>query len=166
MPTVDPNYTIIIDTREQQPWSFKHHSIASKKLDAGDYSLEGFENILAIERKKSVCEIANNIVEKRFKDALERLGQLKYSFLLLEFDLENILSYPIGSSLPKRLWDKTKITPTFLLRNILDWELKYNIKVFFCGSSSNAESLAEYIFRKIFYIEFNLKQKGKNNETE
>lgn len=165
MVTVDPNYTIIIDTREQQPWSFKHHSIASKKLDAGDYSLEGFENILAIERKKSVCEIANNVVESRFKDALERLGQLKYSFILLEFDLENVLNYPIGSTLPKRLWDKTKITPTFLLRNILDWELKYNIKIFFCGSASNAEQLAEYIFRKIFYTEHNLKTKEKSNDT-
>ncbi len=165
MVTVDPNYTIIVDTREQQPWNFKHHSIASKKLDAGDYSLEGFENILAIERKKSVCEIANNVVESRFKDALERLGQLKYSFILLEFDLENVLNYPIGSTLPKRLWDKTKITPTFLLRNILDWELKYNIKIFFCGSSSNAEQLAEYIFRKIFYIEHNLKTKEKSNDT-
>ena len=166
MTTVDPNYTIIIDTREQQPWSFNHHSIANKKLDAGDYSLEGFENILAIERKKSVCEIANNIVESRFKDALERLGQLKYSFLLLEFDLEDVLSYPIGSSLPKRLWDKTKITPTFLLRHILDWELKYNIKVFFCGSPSNAEKLAEYIFRKIFYIEYNLKNKEQNHDIK
>ena len=166
MPTVDPDYTIIIDTREQQPWNFKHHSVASKKLDAGDYSLEGFENILAIERKKSVCEIANNIVESRFKDALERLGQLKYSFLLLEFDLENVLSYPIGSSLPKKIWDKTKITPTFLLRNILDWQLKYNIKVQFCGSSNNAEQLAEYIFRRIFYIEYNLKHKENTNDIK
>lgn len=166
MTTVDPNYTIIIDTREQQPWSFKHHSVASKKLDAGDYSLEGFENILAIERKKSVCEIANNIVESRFKDALERLGQLKYSFLLLEFDLDKVLNYPIGSTLPKRLWDKTKITPVFLLKNILDWQLKYNIKVCFCGSSSNAEQLAEYIFRKIFYIEHNLKTKENNHDTK
>lgn len=166
MTTSDPNYTIIIDTREQQPWSFKHHSIANKKLDAGDYSLEGFENILGIERKKSVCEIANNIVEPRFKDAIERLGGLTYSFILLEFDLQNVLNYPIGSSLPKKLWDKTKITPTFLLRNILDWELKHNIKVFFCGSSSNAEQLAEYIFRKIYYIEFNKKEKEKSNEIK
>jgi ERCC4-type nuclease len=167
MPDIEPNYTIIVDTREQQPWCFKHHSVASKKLDAGDYSLEGFENILGIERKKSVCEIANNIVENRFKDALERLGQLKYSFLLLEFDMDKVLSYPVGSTLPKRLWDKTRITPTFLLRNILDWNINYNINVLFCGSGSNAEQVAEYIFRRIFYLEMNLNYKQEpNNDTK
>lgn len=164
MVTVDPNYTIIVDTREQQPWSFKHHSVANRKLDAGDYSMEGFENIFAIERKKSISEIANNIVESRFVNALERLGQCKYSFLLLEFNMDKVLSYPIGSSLPKKLWEKSRITPTFLLKNILDWNIKYGINVMFCGSAGNAEQIAEYIFRRVFYLEHNLKNKKENKE--
>jgi hypothetical protein len=157
------NFTIIVDTREQQPWLFSHYTTANKKLDAGDYSIEGLENILAIERKKSVNEIANNITESRFKDALTRLSQHKYAFLLLEFDIENILSYPIGSNLPKRLWDKVKISPAFLMKHVLEWQLDYNIKVMFCGSASNAEKIAEYIFKKIYYIE--VIKKEKKNET-
>lgn len=157
------DFTIIVDTREQQPWTFSHYITASKKLDAGDYSIEGLENILAIERKKSVNEIANNITESRFKDAISRLAQHKYSFLLLEFDIEDILNYPIGSNLPKRLWDKVKISPAFLMKHVLDWQIFHNIKVIFCGSSSNAEKVAEFILKKTYYLE--VINKEKNNET-
>ena len=152
------DFTIIIDTREQQPWTFNNHTVANRKLDTGDYSIEGLENILCIERKKSASEFANNIVESRFKDVLMRMNQLKYSFILLEFDLEDLLVYPIGSTVPKRMWDKIKITPAFLLKNILELQLNYNVIVYFCGDSDNAEKMAEYILKKIHYIE---SSKGK-----
>jgi len=152
------DFTIIIDTREQQPWTFNNHTVANRKLDTGDYSIEGLENILCIERKKSASEFANNIVESRFKDVLMRMNQLKYSFILLEFNLEDLLVYPIGSTVPKRMWDKIKITPAFLLKNILELQLNYNVIVYFCGDSDNAEKMAEYILKKIHYIE---SSKGK-----
>lgn len=152
------DYTIIVDTREQQPWEFSHYTTASKKLDTGDYSIEGLENIIAIERKKNVTEIANNIVEPRFKDVLERLKNIKYPFILLEFNLKDILIYPIGSNVPKHMWDKLKISSNFLLKNITDWELEYNIKVFFCGSPTNAERLATYLFNKIYFKEIKSKR--------
>ena len=79
------NFTIIVDTREQQPWIFDNYAKAHKKLDTGDYSVEGLEHLLTIERKKSSSEFATNIVESRFKDVVMRLSQFKYSFLLLEF---------------------------------------------------------------------------------
>lgn len=160
MTIIDPNFTIIIDTREQQPWTFEHYATAHRKLDTGDYSIEGLETVLAIERKKSINEIANNIIEPRFADVIARLAQYKYSFLLLEFDIENVLSYPIGSNLPKRMWDKVKISPAFIMKHILDWQLKYNIKVLFCGGPSNAEKTAEYILKKIYYMEKNQKKEN------
>ena len=150
---IDYDFTVVVDTREQKPWSFDNYAKANRKLDAGDYSLEGLENVFAIERKKSVNEIANNIVESRFKDAIARLSQLKHSFLLLEFNMDSVLSYPIGSDLPRKYWDKVKVTPTFLLKNIIEWETNHGITVIFCGSSSNAEQVAEYIFKKIYYLE-------------
>lgn len=147
------NFTIIVDTREQQPWSFDNYTKAHKKLDTGDYSIEGLENILTIERKKSSSEFATNIVESRFKDVIMRLSQFKYSFLLLEFDLEDLLIYPIGSTVPKKMWGQVKITPAFLVKNILELQLNHNIKIIFCGNPTNAEKMAEFIFKKIHYIE-------------
>lgn len=154
------NFTIIVDTREQQPWTFSNYTTAHKKLDTGDYSIEGLETILTIERKKSASEFATNIVESRFKDVIMRLSQFKYSFLLLEFDLEDLLIYPIGSTVPKKMWDKVKITPAFLIKHILELQLNHNIKVIFCGNPSSAEKIAEFIFKKIHYIEMVKKNDG------
>jgi ERCC4-type nuclease len=153
------DFTVIVDTREQQPWSFDNYVKANKKLDTGDYSVEGLENLLAIERKKSINEIANNIVESRFKDVIDRLSKIKYAYILLEFDLNNVLNYPIGSSLPKHMWDKVKISPSFIMKHILEWQMFHNIKVMFCGSADNAEQTAEYIMNKVYYIEIHSKNK-------
>lgn len=157
MASIQPDFTIIIDTREQQPWGFDSYAKANTKLDTGDYSIQGLENIVAIERKKSVSEFANNITESRFTDVVMRMGEIKHAFLLLEFDLEDVLIYPVGSTVPKRMWDKIKISPAFILKNLLDLELKHNISVHFCGNSSNAEKLAETILKKVYYLERNSK---------
>lgn len=150
---IDTNFTIIIDTREQKPWTFETQASASHKLDTGDYSIEGLENLLAIERKRNVAEVANNITEKRFKDVIERLKNIKHSFILLEFDLEDVMKYPIGSDIPKRLWDKIRISPSFIVKHLLDLQLEHNIKVMFCGNSINAEKIALSIMRRIYKLE-------------
>jgi ERCC4-type nuclease len=152
------NFKIIIDTREQQPWSFDHCVTANHKLDTGDYSIEGYENLLCIERKKSVSEIANNITEKRFKDVINRMSSYKYSFFIFEFDLEDVLNYPIGSNVPKRMWDKIKISPSFILKNLLEYQLLYNIKILFCGDASNATKIATTLMKKVYEIEESTKE--------
>lgn len=147
------NIKIIVDTREQQPWDFPRHEVASRKLDTGDYSMEGFEHLLCIERKKSVSEIANNITEKRFKDVINRMTTYKYPFILLEFDLEDVLQYPIGSNVPKKMWDKLKISPAFILKHLTELQVYFNIKLLFCGSASNAEKMAIAIMRRVYELE-------------
>lgn len=145
------DFRIIVDTREQQPWSFEDYSTSIAKLDTGDYSIEGLEDIICIERKKSVSEVANNITESRFKDVINRLKEIKYPFVLLEFDLYDVLRYPVGSNVPKRMWSKIRISPAFIMKNILDLELKHNIHVIFCGDEVNASKLAGMIFKRMYY---------------
>lgn len=143
------DFTIIIDTREQQPWEFEYYSTASRKLDTGDYSIEGLENFFTIERKKSVSEIANNISENRFNKELNRLQSYKYKFLLLEFSLQDVLDYPIGSSVPKKMWEKLKITNKYILKYITQLSINYNLQTYFCGNKDNAEEMAISIIKRI-----------------
>lgn len=156
------DFTIIVDTREQQPWEFSHYATSKNKLDTGDYSIEGLENIVTIERKKSVNEFANNITEKRFKDWTQRLSEIEFAFVLLEFSLTDILRYPIGSNIPKKLWDKIRISPNYIIKNLLELNLHYNIKVMLCDNAANAEHMAEQIFKRIYYLD---KNRRKSNET-
>lgn len=158
----EDNFTIIVDTREQQPWNFYNYATAVTKVDTGDYTVQGLENIVAIERKKSVNEFANNITEKRFKDWTGRLSEIEFPFVLLEFSFTDILNYPVGSNIPKSMWNKIKIRPNYIIKNLLELNLYYNINVILCDNHRNAEHLAEQIFKRVYYIDKNRRNK---NET-
>jgi len=145
----DP-FTIIIDTREQIPWEFGFHDTAKQKLDTGDYSILGFENIIAIERKKSVSEFATNLSESRFKDVLERLSKIKHPYMVFEFSLDEVYNFPVGSDIPKRMWDKLKISGNYIIKRLIEIQLQYNIQVIFCDDPSNAEKFSVSLMKRIY----------------
>lgn len=146
------NFTVIIDTREQQPWEFAEYSTAHRKLNTGDYSIDGLENILCIERKRGIAEIANNIVDPRFKDVINRMQQYKYAFILIECDYDQLMTYPVGTDVPQKLWSKMKLTPQFILKFISELHIKYNIHVVFCGCPLWAEKTALSIMKRVYEI--------------
>lgn len=145
----DP-FTIVVDTREQTPWEFGFHNTAKRKLDTGDYSMEGFESLFTIERKRSVSEIANNLSESRFKDVLERLGQIPHSFMIMEFSIDEIYQFPVGSDVPKKMWDKLRISGNYIIKCLLEAQLNYNIHVLFCDDAENAERVAVSLMKRIY----------------
>lgn len=143
-------FTIIVDTREQLPWEFGFHTTSRKKLDTGDYSIQGMESIFTIERKMSVSEIATNITENRFKDVLNRLSQIPHAFLIMEFDIEDIYTFPVGSDIPKKMWDKLRIKGNYIIKILLEASINHNIHLLFCGDSSNAERTAISLIKRIY----------------
>lgn len=143
-------FNIIVDTREQKPWDFNDNfNITKAKLDTGDYSVEGLEDILCIERKSSVNEVSNNITEKRFKDVLDRMAGYPHAHILFEFDLYDILQFPHNSGIPPKLWKNLRITPLYLLKYITEINTVYGIHTHFCGNRTNAQSLAISIMKRI-----------------
>ena len=147
-------FEVRIDSREQQPWSFASSTIIDnvihKKLDTGDYSMAGFEDVLCIERKKSVAELATNITDDRFKRELERMAQFKYKFLLLEFNYYQIDQYPEGSDIPKRLQGKIKVTGSFIIKCLTEIQIKHDIHIMACGNAQYAEYIAEKIMKRVY----------------
>lgn len=144
------NFTIIVDTREQNSWEFGNHTTSRTKLDTADYSIEGLEHLLAIERKQSVSEVATNITEKRFPAFLERMSEIPHKFILFEFDLEDVYNFPVGSEIPKSKWDKLKVKNNYILKQISLFHVKYGIHTIFCGDADNAEKMAVRIMRTVY----------------
>jgi len=143
-------FTIIVDTREQMSWEFGAHTTSREKLDTGDYSIKGLEHILAIERKQTIGEIANNITESRFPAFLKRMQSFPYKFMLMEFDLEDVYNFPVGSEIPKRLWDKLRVSNNYILKCISRFQIEYGIHVVFCGDADNAEKMAVRTMRTVY----------------
>jgi ERCC4-type nuclease len=154
-------FNIIQDTREKSPLKFpsdiSYSRILQKKLDTGDYAVEGLENLCAIDRKGSVNELATNLHEDRFPDVIERISRCKYKFLILEFSLDDVLQYPVGSDVPRRLWSKIKISGKYILKCLTEFQIKYGINIVFCGDTSNA---ALYVLSILKRIEENEKTKS------
>ena len=69
--------------------------------------------------------------------------------------MKDVMSYPIGSNIPKRLWNKIRISPAFIIKHIIDLQVEHNIKIIFCGDSANAEKIALSLMRKIYKKEKN-----------
>ena len=147
-------FSIIQDTREQLPLIFPadecYSEIIVAKLDTGDYAINGLQNLIAIDRKASVSELATNVFEKRFKDVIQRMSEAKYKYFIFEFDLNQVMQYPIGSNIPKRLWDKIRVNNNFLLSFIAQVQVQHGIHVLFCGDATNAAAMTLKIFKRIW----------------
>tara|TARA_B100002019_G_scaffold292675_1_gene316645 strand:+ start:2506 stop:2997 length:492 start_codon:yes stop_codon:yes gene_type:complete len=152
-------FTIIKDTREQDGYSFaasssRYHTcngMISRKLDTGDYSIEGLEDKLCIERKASVVEFANNVGhdQVRFLKEIERMKDFPYKFLVFEFSLTDLMNFPEGSSIPESDWGKLRVTNKFMLKMIMEFQLHHDIKVLFCDSKKNAKWAVLSIIKRV-----------------
>ena len=83
-------------------------------------------------------------------DVIDRMDKIPLCFLLLEFNLDTVLNYPVGSGIPQRLWSRIRISPQYILKHLLELQMKHNIKVVFCGDATNAEILALAIMNRVY----------------
>ena len=131
-------YTVARDTREQLGWTFPVSDqclgTVNATLKSGDYTLEGYEEIFAIERKRSSGEFAQNVVQKRFEKELKRLESLEHSFVVLEFNLEDIITYPKNSGIPIKIWNRLQLTPQFFLKRLHELQIEYKTEFIFAGN--------------------------------
>lgn len=144
-------YTVLRDKQEKNNyWDFPFSSLCNgtewKALPTGDYTLVGYEDIFTIERKWSTGEIAGNINEARFFRELERMDAFPHSFLILEFNYEDMFTFPANSGIPKKYWPKLKVTPNYLVKKMTEIDLNYKTKIIYAGQG-NGQARAETIFK-------------------
>ena len=145
------DFNIIIDTREQQAWEFPRHSTANKKLDTGDYSIQGMEDKICVERKGCVEELAQNLGSKKttFLKEIERMESFPHKFLVLEFSLEELLKFPKETRIPIKNKASVKITGRYMLKCLIEFELYNDVHVLFCGDKHTAFLAVSSIFKRI-----------------
>jgi len=141
---------IIIDTREQKPWKFSDFKTKTNKLEVGDYSFEGFEDVFVIERKASINELLTDVSgrnRKWFKQVLQRLSEVRTAIIVVEDSADNIADAlrHIGKS------EMTKQTLYWLLCQIV---MKYRIPILFVGKNfrsktSDVESFFYHVYQEL-----------------
>ena len=94
-----PKPVVLIDTREQMALSFARFPnwIAGErrqKLAVGDYSIEGMEKLIIVERK-SLSDLITTLMQNRsrFFDMCEKLAKYRWRALLVEASYEDIKTW-------------------------------------------------------------------------
>jgi len=126
---------IIVDTREQSPYSFATITPPPETIRAtlktGDYSLAGYENKITIERKSLIDTFGTfGRGRRRFEKELERMKSYDFAAVVIEADWVTILRCP-----PTR----SKLNPRTVYASILTWAIRYGVHFFLCPNRAFAE---------------------------
>ena len=153
---------LIIDTREKQPWCFDGDDafadVIYQKLDGGDYSIQGMEHIITIERKATVDELFNNFTKdkKRIIAEFERLKDHPFKFLVVEETCDDIMN-PHRYYVNKKKINKQspKMPVAVVTSNLTKLMLEHDAQVIFGGMRAQAMA------RGILLHAYDLHRKGQ-----
>lgn len=123
-------FRIAIDTREQLKYAFatiradanQHNrplviETVTKCLESGDYSIEGMEHRISIERKSlSDCFSTFSAGRKRFERELHRLSLLEFAAVVIEAEWSEIMRSP-----PVR----SNLNPKCVIRSVMAWQVRF-----------------------------------------
>lgn len=149
------SFTVIVDTREKQPWDLSSSRVLGRevtKLDTGDYTVQGLEDKLCIDRKACVSELAQNITTKRFIYELERIKKFPHAFLIAEFSAEDVFTFPDSADLPPRVKQRIRVNGNFIMKCLCRLQIKYGFNIIFAGNRSNAERIAINLMEDVLQL--------------
>lgn len=154
-PVVCP-FTIIVDTREQRPFTFQalrtdadkgrrplHVSTYRDCLPSGDYSIAGADYSVLIERK-SKDDLFGTIGQgrARFQRELERLAQADYAAVVVEADWSMMHHVPPAYS---------QLTLKTVFRSVVAWQVRFpNVHWWFCPGRAFAEVATFRILERVW----------------
>ena len=130
---------IAIDSREQNPFRFPSYILTEvRTLRTGDYSLVGFEDRVAIERKSKQDAYGTiGSGRGRFTRELERLHALDYGAIVVESSLPDFLAQPPFSGLH----------PHAAVNSLIAWSIRYRVPVHWSGDRRHATALVLSLLR-------------------
>lgn len=157
---------IIIDTREQEPFTFNNFNVTTERiaLPTGDYSIPGFEDRAAIERK-SINDLVGCLMGEnrdRFERELSRGARYDLFCVVVESSLEDMSKGRYRS----------EMKPHAALQSIFAFQVRYRVPFLFCGSHPGAEyttfSLLEKYLAEVekrYQVAVQTKDKGINHNS-
>jgi len=145
---------IIQDTREKKPWSFAGFEECGgqhvEKVDAGDYTIQGKESLITIDRKQTPAELANNLgmYRERFAAEMQRMQNFTHRYVICEFPYEKLLMFPKGSGLPPHTQRKIRARGPWLATQVQRLSEAYEVKFLFCANRGEAQERAMELFKE------------------
>lgn len=146
---------VAIDNREQLAYSFQGYdcNVEAATLGIGDYSIIGFTDKIAVERK-SLDDLLGCLTSgrERFEKELARARSLDRFCVLIEASFED---------LAKGMY-RSAMKPHSACQSIIAWQIRYGTPFVFAGSRKAAEYYCHSFLAKYIYeIEMRFKTATK-----
>lgn len=139
---------IVIDTREQRPWSFPPYiDITVGTLRTGDYALQGDDHF-AIERKSADDFIGTiSLGWHRFTKELNRMDAASFAakVVIVESDFETFCFRTRQGMILPPDHEHTRCTPQFVMKRIAELSMR-GVSVIFAGNADLASAIALRLF--------------------
>ena len=143
-----PRPTVLVDTREQNPFNFSRFDgwfagIENKALKLGDYSIAGLEERCVVERK-DLSDLVHSFTAERpaFISRLRRISTYSQRLLVITAPLSTVKSsYPFSNANPNRIMQS-------LVAMLAGWNLP-----FVCTETHELgeEIVASYLYQVHLY---------------
>jgi len=141
---VDSDFVIVIDTREQEPYRFAGENVIFNKLESGDYSVKGFEDKIAIERK-SHGDFLHSITHRRtqFMNEMARMKPYKVKVIVIETDY---------FMLEKGAYQYAHVNPEATIGSIVKIVTDFGVSVMTLSNRKSSESFTLKMLKRAFMV--------------
>lgn len=126
---------VVVDTRERHhAYGFDGFEVVRRKLDAGDYSVAGFERSVSVERK-TMDDLVKTVIQdrSRFQRELVKLKTYAAACVVVEGSLADLMAGRYTGS----------PSPGSVLGAILSIQLDFGVPVVFAGDRQHARLYTE-----------------------
>ena len=123
-------FIVVCDTREKKPYTFSRIETVSEAMKTGDYSVKGYEDVFAVERK-SLPDFLKSITwdRDRFKREINRGNELLAFVVIVECYYGDITSWN---------YDRD-VHPNSVTATVNKWEEYNNVKFVWGGDRERSE---------------------------
>ncbi len=160
---------IIRDDREKNPWDQgffgSEFTVTTQRLRTGDYTIEGMEEFVAVEKKASWEEIASDVGRKTYRagfiKSLRRLGKFPVRCMIICDDI---------SKVRRAQFYRSQITSGTIVNWLINITMEYGIPLYCIGKNiTDHKYFVTTLFKKIYEYNFdgrlhyhkNIKRKKK-----
>jgi ERCC4-type nuclease len=149
--TLVPRPIVVVDTREQAPYTFERHmnwvaGVDIRALKTADYSVAGYEDVIAVERK-TLPDIVSSLMDgrARFIREMERLAAFRYKCICIEATRTEMKT-------PYTFASAVKAHPNGIIGSLDAITARYGITIHYgCDRVLSEEFVASYLSKAHAY---------------
>jgi len=134
------DFTVIQDSREKIPYTFSDSvPVEQGTLNTGDYTVKGFEDVFAVERK-SLPDLLKSITweRKRFKKEIERGDDFLAFVVMIEVPMKTVLEKDY----------RRDVHPNAIMGTIQNWEKYHTVEFVWATDRDDAEEATLRLLQK------------------